>query len=110
MPRPKGAKNKPKNAQALLDAVIAEYKKQGKKLSTTVEDIADLSDEDKATVAKAVSENPDLNIPNIFELESEVDGNGNDEADTYTCGACNRDIGEPLTHCPFCGVKLSWEE
>ena len=108
MPRPAGAKNKPKNAQALLDRVIAEYKKQGKKLTTSIEDIADLSEADKATVAEQIATNPDLNIPNIFELEGEE--GDHDEEDTYICGNCNRDIGKPLTHCPFCGVKLSWEE
>ena len=113
MPRPAGAKNKPKNAQALLDRVIAEYKKQGKKLSTSIEDIADLSEADKSAVAEQIASNPELNIANIFELEGEEGeegDNANDNEDTYICGACKRDIGEPLTHCPYCGVKLNWEE
>ena len=48
MPRPEGSKNKPKSAKDLLDKVVAEYAKQGKKLTVNLEDIADLPDDVKA--------------------------------------------------------------
>ena len=107
MPRPKGSKNKPKNAQALLDSVIAEYKKQGKTLSFDIKDIEDLTPEQKTEVAEAVSTNPDINIPNIFELEGEE---GEEGKDTFTCGNCGKDLGEEVSPCPHCGQTLNWDE
>lgn len=106
MPRPKGSKNLPKNAQDLLARVVAEYEKQGKKVTVSIEDLADLTDEQKATIAEAVQTNPDLNIPNIFELE-----NAEDENDNYAfqCGKCKEKLDGEDAICPHCGSTLRWQ-
>ena len=108
MARPKGSTNKAKDAKALLDKVAAEYAKQGKKLDFTISDIADLSDEQKTIVAEAAANNPDILIPDIFELSGA--GDDDDDDDTASCGNCGADdLDGDETHCPHCGVKLEWE-
>ena len=102
MPRQTGSKNKPKNAKDLLDRVIAEYAKQGKKLTVNLEDMADLPDDVRASIAQQVEANPDLNIPNIFELE------GEEEEETLTCGNCKEELDGEYSECPHCGVPLTW--
>tara|TARA_Y100000310_G_C20667579_1_gene808461 strand:+ start:1351 stop:1680 length:330 start_codon:yes stop_codon:yes gene_type:complete len=109
MGRPKGSGNKPKNAKSLLDSVVAVYKKQGKKLDFNISDIEGLSEEEKVDVIEATRDNPDLNIPNLFEL-SDNEADEGDESDEYTCGNCRASMDEPLSHCPHCGAKLRWEE
>lgn len=106
MPRKTGSKNKPKNAQQLLDAVVAEYKKQGKTLSFDIKDIADLSPEQKTEIATAVTENPDINIPLEFELEGGDDDDDKDEK--LICGNCQAELEGEDSTCPNCGCILTW--
>lgn len=106
MPRPEGSKNKPKSASDLLEKVKAAYAKQGKELEVNIKDIADLPEDVKASIAKEIESNPDLNIPNIFELEGEEDEE--DEEDTFTCGNCHAELDGEYPECPHCGMPLSW--
>ncbi len=105
MPRQIGSKNKPKNAKQLLDAVIAEYKKQGKSLTVDIKDIADMNEEQIAAAATALADNPDINIPLEFELESSVE---DEDDDKLICGNCQAELDGEVSQCPHCGYNLTW--
>ena len=102
MARPKDSKNKPKNVHDLLEKVVAEYQKQGKKLSYNVEDLTGLTEVQKAEIEAATSLNPNLDIANIFELEDSEDN-------LYKCGKCHNDLEGEDAVCPYCGSTLRWQ-
>jgi len=112
MGRPKGAPNKPKTAQDLLDKITAEYSKQGKKLKYSIDEMGEMSDAEKAVVIAASAENPNVNIPDVFELESSEDdtedGDNEDGEDTFKCGNCQEELAGELPVCPSCGASLKW--
>ncbi len=105
MPRQTGSKNKPKNARQLLDAVITEYKKQGKSLTIDIKDIADLTDEQRTAATEALSSNPDINIPLEFELETDEGDEGDEK---LICGNCRAELDGEDSTCPHCGSNLTW--
>lgn len=108
MAKEKGTKNKPKNAQNLLDRVVEEYKKQGKTLSYSLADMGDLTEEQKVEIAKAATENPNLNIANIFELQDNPEEGNQGDDNLYECGQCHSKLDGEDAQCPHCRATLRW--
>lgn len=106
MSRPVGNKNKPKTAAQLLKSVESAYAKQGKKMTVTIEDLADLSDEQKTEIATAAAENPNLTVPLDFELSG--DGEEDEDEEKLICGNCHNELDREYSTCPHCGTPLTW--